>query len=160
MSDHRRFHTTSIYFFLLWHKIPIFTTIDSHNLLFKKCNLSNKIKNQMKIFQKFLFRFDKLNFYFEPIYIYIFSFVTKSMNHQPRIIVPIAQNQSYRFLERNDNSLCIVIFECDSILIIEKQANVVASMRHSVFKERLLNDKWEEKSVKIGRGTKKIRETR
>lgn len=54
------------------------------------------------------------------IYIYIFSFVTKSMNHQPRIIVPIAQNQSYRFLERNDNSLCIVIFECDSILIIEK----------------------------------------
>lgn len=150
MFDHRRFHTTSIYFFLLWHKIPIFTTIDSHNLLFKKCNLSNKIKNQMKIFQKFLFRFDKLNFYFEPIYIYIFSFVTKSMNHQPRIIVPI----------RNDNSLCIVIFECDSILIIEKQANVVAFMRHSVFKERLLNDKWEEKSVKIGRGTKKIRETR
>lgn len=26
----------------------------------------------MKIFQKFLFRFDKLNFYFEPIYIYIY----------------------------------------------------------------------------------------
>lgn len=64
----------------------------------------------MKIFQKFLFRFDKSNVSILSQYIYIFSFVTKSMNHQPRIIVPI----------RNDNSLCIVIFECDSILIIEK----------------------------------------
>lgn len=48
------------------------------------------------------------------------------------------------------NSLCIIIFECDSIFIVKNamQTNVVASTRHSVFKERVLNDKWEEKSWK------------
>ena len=80
------------------------------------------------------------------------------MNHQPRIVVLITQNQSYRFLEINHYTFSSVMI----IHYVSLFSNAIRfsswktrhgqtpshPVRHSVFKERVLNDKWEEKSWK------------
>lgn len=74
------------------------------------------------------------------------------MNHQPRIVVLITQNQSYRFLEINHYAFSSVMI----IHYVSLFSNAIRfsswktrhgqtpshPVRHSVFKERVLNDKW------------------